>query len=118
MAKKDTPEAITASYPNPRVAMGTAPVTSVRNASANTAKQGTRPHNYGGSGDPTVMAAPGHSVNPIPAETLGARYKITVGIPAPADPVAGQTLANGRIIPSVINRTSPDFAAGSNINQG
>lgn len=61
------------------------------------------------AGDPTI-ADKGNRTN-ISQEKLGARYGISVGMPAPHDPAAGATQANGRLVKSAIKR-SDSFVGG------
>lgn len=43
----------------------------------------------------------------------GAAYRVSVALPGPVDPNAGNTQANGRIIRPAINRSSPNFSDGT-----
>lgn len=61
------------------------------------------------SGDPYKMAKP--SRTKVTA-TGGARYGVRVKFQKSVAPEAGATQANGRIIPSAVNRSKPNFSSG------
>jgi len=59
------------------------------------------------SGDPATQPVANRS-----ATRAGASYGIRVKVGGGVDPAAGQTLANGRLFTSAINRSAPNFQAG------
>jgi hypothetical protein len=61
------------------------------------------------AGDPTKMAKPSRSH--ITA-TSGARYGIRVKFQKSTAPEAGAVQGNGRIIPSAVKRSAPNFKDG------
>jgi hypothetical protein len=66
--------------------------------------------NAKGGTDPYKQAKPARP-NKL-RERSGARYGISVKMPKGTSPEAGLTQSNGRIIPSSINRSRPNFNAG------
>jgi hypothetical protein len=60
------------------------------------------------AGDPTIM----NKANRQNVEYKGAQHRITAKMPAPINSEAGATMANARIIPSVMGRQAPDFNSG------
>jgi len=48
-----------------------------------------------------------------PKERAGAQYGTQVGFEAHQAPEAGLTQANGRLMPNAINRSAPNFRAGT-----
>ena len=66
--------------------------------------------NAKGGTDPYTQAKP--SRTKVTA-TGGARYGIRVGFQKSTAPEAGATQGNGRLFASSVNRTSPNFKAGS-----
>jgi hypothetical protein len=61
------------------------------------------------AGDPTKMAKP--SRNKVTA-TSGARYGIRVKFQKSTAPEAAATQGNGRLLPSSVKRSAPNFSAG------
>ena len=66
--------------------------------------------NAKGGTDPYKQAKPARP-NKL-RERSGARYGISVKMPKGTSPEAGLTQSNGRISPSAINRSRPNFNAG------
>jgi hypothetical protein len=66
--------------------------------------------NAKGGTDPYTQAKP--SRTKVTA-TGGARYGIRVGFQKSTAPEAGATQGNGRLFAAAVNRTSPNFKAGS-----
>ena len=62
------------------------------------------------AGDPTRMAKPSRTFTMV--ERAGARYGVKVGFQKQVAPEAGLTQSNGRIVPSAVNRSRPNFNAG------
>ena len=60
------------------------------------------------AGDPTIM----NKANRQNVEYKGAQHRITAKMPAPINIEAGATMANGRIVPSVMGRQAPNFNNG------
>lgn len=50
----------------------------------------------------------------IPQEKLGASYRVGVTYTPTVDPTAGPTMANARVIPSVMGRQNPNFQGAVN----
>lgn len=96
---------------SPRVPMGTSMAHDFNNVSG-TPVRGTlvpRGHDQGGEvyQDQTVPpASPGFRMGrpPVEQESLGASYRVTVGVPAPVMVEASATQANGRIVPASVYR--------------
>lgn len=63
--------------------------------------------------DPTAGGV-GHRNNVLYNERLGASYKVTVNTDFTVDPTVGPTMANARVIPSVMGRQNPDFTGAIN----
>ena len=61
------------------------------------------------SGNPSIE---NHKVRPHVKATSGARYGIKVKFQKTEAPEAGATQANGRLLPSAIKRSAPNFSAG------
>jgi len=61
------------------------------------------------AGDPTKMAKP--SRNKVTASS-GARYGIRVKFQKSTAPEAAATQGNGRLLPSSVKRSAPNFSAG------
>jgi hypothetical protein len=61
------------------------------------------------SGNPVIED---HKVRPHVKATSGARYGIKVKFQKAEAPEAGATQANGRLLPSAIKRSAPNFSAG------
>ena len=88
---------------SPRVPMGNSVIENVQAVGARPALRGTLVPKQGAqAGDPGW--ATGIRQNIPQSESLGAAYRIGVGIPPMTDPSAGATQANGRIIPSSVSR--------------
>jgi hypothetical protein len=66
--------------------------------------------NAKGGTDPYTQAKPSRS---FVTATGGARYGIRVGFQKSVAPEAGATQGNGRLFSASVNRTSPNFKAGS-----
>jgi hypothetical protein len=60
------------------------------------------------AGDPTIM----NKANRQNVERKGAQHRITAKMPAPINSEAGATMANARIVPSVMGRQAPNFNSG------
>jgi hypothetical protein len=60
------------------------------------------------AGDPTIM----NKANRQNVEYKGAQHRITAKMPAPINSEAGATMANARIVPSVMGRQAPNFNSG------
>lgn len=96
---------------SPRVPMSMDAVRAMVNASGqDTGKAGLVPRKGPVGGD---LTGPGGSRPPVMQEKLGARYAVLVDVPPPISHEAGPTLANARIVVPAVNRTSPNFYAGS-----
>ena len=61
--------------------------------------------------DPTAGGKANRS-NVLYNERLGAQYRVTVPFTPTVDPVAGPTMANARVVPSVQGRQNPNFQGG------
>jgi hypothetical protein len=67
------------------------------------------------SGDPVDPGSKGPRRTPVlnvGGERLGAAYTVKAGLGASIDPSAGATMANAKIVPSVMGRQAPNFYAG------
>ena len=64
------------------------------------------------AGDPYAQPKPARSNVLGTGGRNGARYGVRVGFNASVAPEAGATQGNGRIIPSAVNRSRPNFQAG------
>ena len=64
------------------------------------------------AGDPTIM----NKANRQNVEYKGAQHRITARMPAPINSEAGATMANARIVPSVMGRQAPNFNSGVDSN--
>jgi hypothetical protein len=62
------------------------------------------------AGDPASMAKPARK---NVQGTSGARYGIRVAVGGGVSPEAGETLGNGRLFTSAVNRTLPNFQGGA-----
>jgi|688.fasta_scaffold1065383_1 hypothetical protein len=60
------------------------------------------------AGDPTIM----NKANRQNVEYKGAQHRITAKMPAPINSEASATMANARVIPSVMGRQAPNFNSG------
>ena len=60
------------------------------------------------AGDPTIM----NKANRQNVERKGAQHRITAKMPAPINSEAGATMANARIVPSVMGKQAPNFNSG------
>jgi hypothetical protein len=91
--------------------MGTSASSGFKDASAEASKN-TKLVKKGNAaaGDPSLEAKPARKESL--REKQGARYAIRVKLPGGTSPEAGQTQANGRIIPPAVNRTKPNFSDG------
>jgi hypothetical protein len=69
-----------------------------------------RPKAHNKDVDPAFQPIGSHPY--APREVSGAQYGIQVGFEAHTAPEAGMTQANGRIVPSAINRSAPNFRTG------
>jgi len=58
--------------------------------------------------DPTAGGV-GHRNNVLYSEKLGASYRVTAITDFTVDPTVGPTMANARVIPSVMGRQNPNF---------
>lgn len=100
---------------NPRVPMGDAPY-NVKAGAAYVPSKNTTLRKKGGAeaADPTPPTAiRGRTAYPLPAgdgDRNGAKFRIQAKFPPSTLPEAGQTLANGRIVKSAINRSLPAFS--------
>jgi hypothetical protein len=92
--------------------MGNSAATTAKNASAEgtSGKLMKKTGNAKGGTDPYVQDAPERSN--IKA-TGGAAYGISTSMPAWKDPQIGATQGNGRMFTSAVNRTKPNFDAGT-----
>jgi hypothetical protein len=63
--------------------------------------------------DPTAGGA-GNRVNVQYNERLGASHQVTVSTDYVVDPTLGPTMANAKLIPSVMGRQNPDFMGAIN----
>ena len=64
------------------------------------------------AGDPTIM----NKANRQNVERKGAQHRITARMPAPINSEAGATMANARIVPSVMGKQAPNFNSGVDSN--
>ena len=60
------------------------------------------------AGDPTIM----NKANRQNVERKGAQHRITARMPAPINSEASATMANARIVPSVMGKQAPNFNSG------
>jgi hypothetical protein len=91
--------------------METSAARGAKNASAETSKNTKLVKKKGAqAGDPYKQPKPARKN--VLRERSGARYGISVKMPKGTSPEAGLTQSNGRIIPSSINRSRPNFNAG------
>jgi hypothetical protein len=60
------------------------------------------------AGDPTIN----NKANRQNVERKGAQHRITAKMPAPINSEAGATMANARIVPSVMGKQTPNFTSG------
>jgi hypothetical protein len=60
------------------------------------------------AGDPTIN----NKANRQNVERHGAQYRITAKMPAPINIEAGSTMANAKVIPSVMGKQTPNFNNG------
>lgn len=61
------------------------------------------------SADPTA----GGKANRVNIERAGAQYRITAKMPPMMSPEAGPTMANAKIVPSVVGKQRPNFDYGT-----
>lgn len=64
------------------------------------------------AGDPTIKNKANRKNVPYSEERMGARYRVEVPYTPTADPAAGPTMRNARIVPSVQGRQNPNFEQG------
>jgi hypothetical protein len=105
MSKDLTPEQITAT--GARAYMGSA-AGGFTSPSATPVAGKLMPKKNTQAGDPTIA----NKANRQNVERKGAQHRITAKMPAPINIEAGATMANARIIPSVMGRQAPDFNSG------
>jgi hypothetical protein len=103
MAKNIAPVATSAGAP---AASGS--VVNASGAPSNNTKLMPKRHNK--DVDPANQPIGAHPY--APREVSGAQYGVQVGFEAHTEPAAGMTQANGRIVPSAINRSAPNFRTG------
>lgn len=96
-----------------RIAMGDGPIDSpleVLSPEQNAPLKGKlMPKKSTQSQDPTGY---GQAVRENVLQKMGATYKVNASYSAMVDPVAGATMANARIVPSVLGRQNPNFQGG------
>lgn len=97
---------------SPRIALGDGPIDTpheVMSPEQNAPQKGTlvSKKNVQAS-DPTAGGKANRS-NVLYNEKLGASYRVSVPYSPTVDPVAGPTMANARVIPSVQGRQNPNF---------
>jgi hypothetical protein len=92
--------------------MGNSAATTAKNGSAEgtSGKLMPKTGNAKGGTDPYVQAKPSRSN--VKAKG-GAAYGIRTSMPAWSDPQIGATQGNGRLFTSALNRTKPNFDAGT-----
>lgn len=90
--------------------MGNSAATTARNASAENLRGTLMKKKGAQAADPYVQAKPGRVK--VKA-TGGAAYGIRTGMPAWKDPSIGATQGNGRLFTAALNRTKPNFDAGT-----
>jgi hypothetical protein len=105
MKNNPTPEQITAT--GARAYMGSA-AGGFTAPSATPAVGKLMPKKNTQAGDPTIM----NKANRQNLEYKGAQHRITAKMPAPINIEAGATMANARVIPSVMGRQAPNFNSG------
>jgi hypothetical protein len=105
MSKDLTPEQITAS--GARAYMGSA-AGGFTSPSATPAVGKLMPKKNTQASDPTIN----DKANRKNIERAGAQYRITAKMPAPINIEAGSTMANAKIIPSVMGKQTPNFNNG------
>ena len=115
----DTPEEVLASAAHsasPRRYVGM-DYSGVTNVSAKPLKGTLMPKKNTQAGDPvTANKANRKNVpagNAAQSERMGARYTIGAKFPAVYSAEASATLANAKVVPSVVGRQSPDFNYGA-----
>jgi hypothetical protein len=96
-----------------RVALGDGPINNpleVLSPEQNAPLKGTLvPKKSTQSADPTY----GGKANRVNVqEKIGATYRVNAAYTAMVDPTAGATMANARIVPSVLGRQNPNFQGG------
>jgi len=95
-----------------RVSLGDGPIDTpheVMSPEQNMPQKGTlvAKHNTQAA-DPTAGGV-GHRNNVMYSEKLGASYRVTANTDFTVDPTVGPTMANARVIPSVMGRQNPNF---------
>jgi hypothetical protein len=105
MNNNPTPEQITAT--GARAYMGSA-AGGFTSPSATPAVGKLMPKKNTQAGDPTIA----NKANRVNLEYKGAQHRITAKMPAPINSEAGATMANARIVPSVMGRQAPNFNNG------
>jgi len=105
MSKDLTPEQVIAS--GARAYMGSA-AGGFTSPSATPVAGKLMPKKNTQAGDPTIM----NKANRQNLEYKGAQHRITARMPAPINSEAGATMANARIVPSVMGRQAPNFNSG------
>jgi hypothetical protein len=105
MSKNLTPEQITAS--GARAYMGSA-AGGFTSPSATPVAGKLMPKKNTQAADPTIN----NKANRQNIERKGAQYRITAKMPAPTNVEAGSTMANAKIIPSVMGKQTPNFNNG------
>lgn len=102
---------------SPRIALGEGQIDSpheVMSDKQGAPQRGTMvPKKNVQSMDPTAGGA-GHRTNVQYNERLGASHRVTVDTSYVVDPTIGPTMANAKIIPSVMGRQNPDFMGAIN----
>jgi hypothetical protein len=104
MNSNSTPEQIVAT--GARAYMGSASAFTAPSATPLAGK--LMPKNNKQAGDPTIM----NKANRQNVERKGAQHRITAKMPAPINIEAGATMANARIVPSVMGKQAPNFNSG------
>lgn len=97
-----------------RISMGDGPIDSpleVMSPEQNAPLKGTlMPKKNLQAGDPTGYGAGAPRQNVL--QKMGATYRVNASYSAMVDPAAGATMANARIVPSVLGRQNPNFQGG------
>lgn len=111
MAKDFVSDAVAATGAGtPRKAMGNAALGFTNASGADTGREILQPRGVAKGGQAPPATAGGRSG--VMQERLGARYVIQAKLPGPQLPEAGQTQANGRIIPNVYGKDRANFRGG------
>lgn len=102
---------------SPRIALGDGQIDTpheVMSDEQNVPQRGTMVAKKSGQAmDPTAGGA-GNRTNVQYNEKLGASYRVSVSTDYTVDPSVSPTMANARIIPSVMGRQNPDFMGAIN----